>query len=183
MLDLYQASCKNQKWKGSIHGFQEPLPLGPTTLVTWLAEHKLINATYRGEGRCWDFERFATLHKEQHTILEGLKEYRNAGMDEGSKTRHLLAGIKRTALDSIKTQILCNAVLRQDFAKCVVLFKNYIMQPKVNKPQDLNISLATTKTETEQKKRKPQGRVDDRCYTIQEYQALSNEQKKKLRDL
>ena len=92
------------------------------------AEHKLIKATYRGEGRHWDFERYATLHKEQHAILEGLKE-------DGSKTRHLLAGIKRTALDSVKTQILCNAELRQDFAKCVVLFKYYIMQTEVNKPQ------------------------------------------------
>ena len=35
------------------------------------AEHKLMNASYRGEGRCSDFERYATFHKEQHTILEG----------------------------------------------------------------------------------------------------------------
>ena len=58
------------------------------------AEHKLTNATYRGEGCCWDFERYATLHKEQHAFLEGLKEYGYEGMDEGSKTRHLLSGIK-----------------------------------------------------------------------------------------
>ena len=76
--------------------------LGPNNIgnMAATAEHKLINATYRGEGRCWDFERYATLHKEQHTILEGLKEYGYGGMDEGSKTRHLLAGIKTTALDS-----------------------------------------------------------------------------------
>ena len=66
------------------------------------AEHKLINATYRGEGRCWVFERYATLHKDQHTILEGLKEYGYAGMDEGRMTRHLLTGIKTTALDNVK---------------------------------------------------------------------------------
>ena len=99
---------------------------------------------------------------QQHTIVEGLKEYGYAGMDEGSKTRPLLAGIKTTALDSVKTQILCNAELRQDFATCVVLFKNYIMQTKVNKPQELNISSTATKTEMEQKMRKPQGRVEDR---------------------
>ena len=63
------------------------------------AEDKLIKATYRGEGRLWDFERYATLHKEQHTILERLKEYGYAGMEEGSKTRRLLAGIQTTALD------------------------------------------------------------------------------------
>ena len=80
-------------------------------------------------------------------------------MDEGSKTMHLLAGIKTTALDSVKTQILCNAELRQDYAECVVLFNDYIMQTKVNKPQELNISSTTTRTETDQKKRKPQGRI------------------------
>ena len=57
------------------------------------------------------------------------------------------------------------------------------MQTKVNKPQELNISSTTTKTEIEQKERKPQGRVEDRYYTIQEYKALSNEQKKELKDL
>ena len=133
--------------------------------------------------RHWDFEWYATLHKEKHTILEGLKEYGYAGMDEGNKTRHLLAGIKTTALDSVKRQILYNAKLRQDYAKCLVLFNNYIMQTKVNKPQELNISSTTTKTEIEQKKRKPQGRVEDKYYTIQEYKALSNEQKKELKDL
>ena len=90
-------------------------------------------------------------------------------MDERSKTRHLLAGIMTTVLGSLKTQILCNAELRQDFAKCVVLFKDYIMQTKVNKAQELNISSTTTKTESEQKKRRPQGRVEDRYYTSQEY--------------
>ena len=105
-----------------------------------------------------------------------------SGMDEGSKTIHLLAGIKTTALDSVKTQILCNADLRQDFAKSVVLFKDYIMQSKVNKPQELNISSTSTKAEIEPKKRKPQRRVEDRYYPIQEYKALSNEQKKELKD-
>ena len=57
------------------------------------------------------------------------------------------------------------------------------MQTKVNKPHELNTSSTTTKTDIEQKKRKPQGRVEDRYYTIQEYKALSNEQEKELKDL
>ena len=58
--------------------------LGPNNIgdMAVTAEHKLINASYRGEGRCWVFERCASLHKEQHTILEGLKEYGYAGMDD-----------------------------------------------------------------------------------------------------
>ena len=129
--------------------------LGPNNIgnMAATAEQKLIKTTCSGEGRCWDFERYATLHKEQHTILEGLREYGYAGMDEGSETRHLLAGMKTTALDSVKTQILCNAELRQDFAKCVVLFEDYIMQTKVNKPHELNISSAATKTDKLTRKR------------------------------
>ena len=57
------------------------------------------------------------------------------------------------------------------------------MQNKVNKPQELHIFSAAAKMETEQKKRNPQGRVEDRYYTIQEHKALSNEQKKELKDL
>ena len=57
------------------------------------------------------------------------------------------------------------------------------METKVKKPQELNILSTTTKTEIEQKKRKPQGRVEDRYYTIQEYKALPNEQKHELKDL
>ena len=51
--------------------------LGPNNIgnLAATAEHKLINATYGGEGRHWDFERYATLHKEHHTILQGLEEY------------------------------------------------------------------------------------------------------------
>ena len=142
-------------FKNHYHG---PNNIGNMATTT---EHTLINASHRGEGRHWDFERYTTFHKEQNTILEELKEYGYAGMDEGSKTRHLLAGIKTATLDSVKTQILCNAELRQDFAKCVVLFMDLTMLTKVNKLQEDNISSTTTRTEIEQKKRKPQGRVED----------------------
>ena len=57
------------------------------------------------------------------------------------------------------------------------------LQTKANKPQELNTSSTATKAETEQKKRKPQGRVADRYYTIQEYKASSNEWNKELKDL
>ena len=45
------------------------------------------------------------------------------------------------------------------------------MSTKVNKPQEMNISSSASKTETEQKMRKAQVRVEDRYYTIQEYKA------------
>ena len=52
------------------------------------------------------------------------------------------------------------------------------MQTKVNNPEELNISSTVTKTETEQRRRKAQGRVEDRNYTVQEYKALSNDRRK-----
>ena len=65
--------------------------LGPTTLVTWLLQLAQVNQCHLQRRRkALDFEGYATFHKEQHTILEGLNEYGYAGMDEGSKTRLLL---------------------------------------------------------------------------------------------
>ena len=74
--------------------------LGPNNIgnMAATAEHKLINATYRGEGRHGDFEEYATLHKEQHTILEGLrsmdmqewmKEAKQGTYLLGSRLQHL----------------------------------------------------------------------------------------------
>ena len=86
-------------------------------------------------------------------------------MDEGIKTRLLLPGIKTTALHSVKTQILCNAEFRQDFAKCVVLVKDYIMQTKVNKPHELNISSMPPRLKLNRKRENRKGEL--RTGTIQ----------------
>ena len=48
-----------------------------------------------------------------------------AGIDNRSKVRHLVAGIKTTTLDSVKTRIMSDAVLRQDFDACVNLYKDF----------------------------------------------------------
>ena len=47
-----------------------------------LAEKKLAMTTYTGERRHWTFEKYVTLHKDQHSILEGLTEHGYAGIDE-----------------------------------------------------------------------------------------------------
>ena len=46
--------------------------LGPNNIgnMAATAEDKLINAMYRGEGRHWNFERYATLYKEQLLSLK-----------------------------------------------------------------------------------------------------------------
>ena len=136
------------------------------------AEQKLMNTTYCGETRHWNFERYVTVHQEQHTILEGLVHHGHAGIDERSKTRYLMSGIKTNALDSVKTQILADTGLQNDFLHCVVL--------------DLNISAVRIECEGgKDNKHKAATRVvvEDRYYTTQEYWALSNKQKLRLKEL
>ena len=58
--------------------------LGPNNVdnMASLAEKKLAMMTYTGEHRCWTFKKYITLHKDQHSILEGLTEHGYVGIDE-----------------------------------------------------------------------------------------------------
>ena len=68
------------------------------------------------------------MHVDQHAILTGLVEHGYSGIDERSKLRHLMAGIKTKVLDPVKTQIMASATLRNDFDACVNLYKDFIEQ-------------------------------------------------------
>jgi hypothetical protein len=56
------------------------------------------------------------MHSEQHSVLNGLKDYGYAGIDDSSKFRHLLKGIKTTELDVCKMQVIVSPSLRDDFS-------------------------------------------------------------------
>ena len=58
--------------------------LGPNNVdnMASLAEKKLAMTTYTGERRHWTFKKYITLHKDQHSILEGLTEHGYVGIDE-----------------------------------------------------------------------------------------------------
>jgi hypothetical protein len=65
------------------------------------AEHVLNMTTYTGEAWHWKFEKYATLHKKQHGILEGLVEHGYKGINEGTKVSLLMDGIKIDKLDAV----------------------------------------------------------------------------------
>ena len=67
------------------------------------AEPKLKDTSYSGEKRRWNFEKYIKTHVKQHAILTGLVEHRYSGIDDWSKVRHLMAGIKTKVLDLVKT--------------------------------------------------------------------------------
>ena len=51
-----------------------------------------------GEKKWWDWDKYVTLHKEQHAIIESITDYGYSGMDNGTKVCHFLQGIKSTEL-------------------------------------------------------------------------------------
>ena len=110
------------------------------------AENNLKNAAYTGESKKFNFDKYARIHMEQHHILRDLTEHGYAGIDERSKVRHLMAGIKCAALDSVKNTILASAALRVDFTGCVDLYKSFIHQSSTESEEQ---SLMIAKIETE----------------------------------
>ena len=163
--------------------------LGPNNVdnMASLAEKKLAMTTYTGERRTytgerrrWTFEKYVTLHKDQHSILEGLTEHGYAGIDKRSKVRYLLDGIKTDDLNVIKGQILASAALRNDFDACVTLFRDYLLQVKADKVTKHATIAAVATPDTNREGHDtvtPDMMVEDRYYKIPEYKRLSRAKK------
>ncbi|KAI2509583.1 hypothetical protein MHU86_4844 [Fragilaria crotonensis] len=151
--------------------------LGPNNVdnMATTAEDKLKSTVYNGEQRRWDFERYVNVHKQQHSVLEGLVEHGYAGIDPRSKVRYLLDGIKTDKFDAVKTRIMSEERLRNDFDACVTLYQDYIRQASKSKTAANTVNISELKTG----KRKID-QVEDRYYTKEEYSALTSEQKKDL---
>jgi hypothetical protein len=82
---------------------------------------------------------YVRIHTEQHSVLNGLKDYGYAGIDDSSKVRHLLKLIKTPELDVCKTQVMASPSLRDNFAATVELYSTFIKIMKAENPQ-LNVS-------------------------------------------
>jgi len=153
--------------------------LGPSNVdhLAAAAELKLETAKYTGEKKRYNFESYVRLHKDQHQILSDLTQHGYSGIDDRSKVRHLMAGIRVSALDTVKSRILSDSTLRSDFDQSVTLYQDFIKQMKVTEPI-MNI----LKVQIDSKKRGNKD-VQDRYYTPQEYAKLTKEQKMKLKGL
>ena len=140
------------------------------------AEKLLQTTTYSGDRRRWNFERFVRIHVDQHQILRNLTDHGYAGIDERSKVRHLLNGIKTKDLDPVKTRIMSDAGLRQDFDACVNLFQDFLVQSKTDlNVREANISAASTQRSGVNDE--ADFSVEDRYYKKSEYDKLTNAQK------
>jgi hypothetical protein len=130
-------------------------------------------------------------HTEQHSVLDGLKYYGYAGIDDSSKVRHLLKGIKTTELDVCKTQVMVIPYLRDDFASTVELYSTFINKMKAENPQ-LNVSEISFargkagknsfgKQNSSGVSNVSNAAVYDRFFDKHEYHALTPDQKNNLR--
>ena len=75
MLDIRQTFQHARDSQGAFLALHDH-NLGPNNVdnMASLAEKKLAMMMYTGERRCWTFEKFVTLHKDHHSILEGFVE-------------------------------------------------------------------------------------------------------------
>jgi len=104
------------------------------------AETILATLNYSGETRRWNFERYVRKHVDQHAILDGLTEHGYSGIDDLSKVRHLLNGIKDDRLKHVIATIQASATLRKNFDACVNLFQTSIKQSPDAMTRHANIS-------------------------------------------
>jgi hypothetical protein len=72
--------------------------LGPDNVGNMASEAdtKLTSTLYNGEKKRFTWETYVRIHIEQHSVLNGLTNYGYEGIDDSSKVRHLLKGIKTT---------------------------------------------------------------------------------------
>ena len=157
--------------------------LGPnnTGNMASQAEDKLRSLTYQGEKKRFNFEKFIRLQTENFQVLNDLKKYGHAGVDEASKVRQLVKSIKTTALDPVKTRIISEDKLKEDYEKSVSLCKDYIL---LSKPSGTNPTIQVAATGTSPNSSFNDINRDDpldRYYTKKEYNMLSNKGKLALK--
>jgi hypothetical protein len=167
--------------------------LGPNNVgnMASAADTNLTGTLYNGENKRFAWETYVIIHTEQHAVLNALKDYIYYGIDDSSKVRHLLKGIKTTELDVCKTRVMASPSLRDDFSATVELYSTFINQMKAEKPQ-FNVSeVIFARGKAGKKsfgKRNSTGisnvsnsLLDDRFFENHEYHALTPDQKNMLK--
>ena len=92
------------------------------------AEHKMEKLSYEVEKRCWNFEKYARIHKEQHEILNGLVQHNYYGIDDISEVLYLNYGTKTATLDVPRSKILVTLNLLVHFDDKVLVDKYFLEQ-------------------------------------------------------
>jgi hypothetical protein len=164
--------------------------LGPNNVDNMAseAEAKLVSVSYTGERKRWTWEKYVQIHAEQHAALNGLTEYGYSGIDNGTKVRKLMAGIKNDALYTVKAAVLKSPALRTNYPDVVNLYGDFIKQQKIES-SSMNVSDAhitcchngPASVAGSGYEASYDGVVEDRFYNRPEYRTFSPDQKNDLR--
>ena len=159
------------------------------------SEKALELASWTHNTKRFTFDTFVKIHLDHHQVLSDLVDHGYAGIDERSKVRHLLKGIKSTKMDSVKAAILASDKLRSDFSGCVTLYKDFMAQNEgVASPDNRNISGVGSGGNGGKgggKSKRKRGSDDDDCekvpcedryYSSEEYKKLSPGKRKWLKE-
>jgi hypothetical protein len=103
------------------------------------AESKLGLVSCTGERKKWTWEKYVHINAEQHAVLNGLTDYGYSCIDNGTKVRKLMAGIKTDDLDTVKAAILASPALRINYPDVVTLYDYFIKQKKIESAS-MNVS-------------------------------------------
>ena len=100
-------------------------------------ERKLKNSHYDNEMKGWDWDKYVTLHKEKHMIMQNLKDHGWSGIDNDTNVCHFLQGVKSSELEAdinvIKAKL---EKYSKDFSSKV----SYLGQMVTNKTLICNLS-------------------------------------------
>jgi hypothetical protein len=121
-------------------------------------------------------------------VLNGLTDYRYSVIDNGTKVRKLMAGIKTEALDTVKDAVLASPDLRMNCPDVVTLYGNFIKHQKIE-TASMNVSDAhithyhsgPASAAGSHYEASYDGVVEDRFYNQVEYRTLSSDQKNDIR--
>ena len=125
-----------------------------------------------------------TVHKEQHHVLTSLEQHGYKGIDDRSKVRFLVGGMRTTRLGTVKGTILASDEYGADFDKCVTLGKDFIKQSD----GQLELKVAAVHSGGDKSDSSGTGKgavrdIADRYYKKEEYKRLSTKQNGKLYEL
>jgi hypothetical protein len=89
------------------------------------AENRLTSLFLDGtKTKNWNFDKYLVQHMEQHLILNKLKDFGYAGIDENSKIHYFMRGITDPAYESVHAVLATSP--KQTFVEVVESFRTYI---------------------------------------------------------
>ena len=140
-----------QDARGAFQALHRQL-LGKSAIANYAnaAENRLSSLVLDGtRTKNWNFDKYLVQHKEQHMILNKLKEFDHAGISETSKMNYFVNGITDPAYEYIQGALAASP--KHTFDEVVEAFRTYINGKKAKvkhsgTKRSINVAAVSTTT-------------------------------------